>query len=313
MTLPATAKLCRKVLDTWILLNQKTAPIWFFTALWGRIFLTENRVTAHFWIKMFGAPNCAIQWMFLHEIFWHCETKHFDKTVMTPPLCENFGCKDSFEKPNGTHTKFFPPVRQNFLTEPWCPPPLHEIFRYQVLFRNTKWFPYDFSWHCERKISRQKVAMPFPLLLHSFISIPKRFWNDEGIPNEVFQSCETKSFQKKRDTPSYASKLSVSDFFRNAKGFPYQFSRCFETQRIFRQKCDVTTPPPRHPMQDSFRHQKFFEIQMCSPTRFIVSVKKKLNGEWWNPLLMHKILYTWNFLKYRTVTRRSLSVLWDTK
>ena len=40
---------------------------------------------------------------------------------------------------------------------------------------------------------------------------------------------------------------------------------------------------------------------MCSPTRFIVSVKKKLNGEWWNPLLMHKIFHTRFFLKYRTV------------
>ena len=93
---------------------------------------------------------------------------------------------------------------------------------------------------------------------------------------------------------------------------PYQFSRCYETQRIFRQKCDVTFPP-RHPMHDNFRHQKFFEIQICSPTRFIVSVKKKFNGEWWNPLLMHKIVYTGNFLKYRRVTLRILSALRVTK
>ena len=144
MTLPATAKLCIKNFDTWILLNQRTAPIWFFTALWVRTFLTENRLTALPWKKIFSAPNCVIQWMFLHEIFWHCETKHFDKTVMTPPLCENFGCKDSFEKPNGSHTNYFRPVRQTFLTELGCPPPLHESFWYQVLFRNTEGFPYEF-------------------------------------------------------------------------------------------------------------------------------------------------------------------------
>ena len=251
--------------------------------------------------------------MFLHEIFWHCETKHFDKTVMTPPLCENFGCKDSFEKPKGSHTNFFRPVRQTILTELGCLPSLHESFWFQVLFQNTEGFPYEFFKHCETKKIWQKIVMPFPFsAIQNNISIPEIFWNDEWFPNEIFQCCETKIFRKNCDTPYYLSKFAVSVFFHFHKGSPTSFLGVMRHKEFF-DRTVMSPPPSRPPLNDNFRHQKFFEIQMCSPTIFIISVKKKFNGEWWNPLLMHKILHTRNLLKYRTVTRRSLSALWDTK
>ena len=146
--------------------------------------------------------------------------------------------------------------------------------------------------------------MLFPLLLHPiFFKYQKASETTKGSRMKFFSPVRQKVFRKTCDIPSYASKFYISDFFWNAEGFPYQFSRCYETQKKFRQNCDVTTPHPRPPKHDNFRHQKFFEMQMCSPTRFIVSVKKKFNGEWWNPLLMHKNLPTRIFLKYRTVKR----------
>ena len=61
-TLPATDILCTKLFDTWVFLNQRTAPIWLITALWDRISGTENRVTAHLCLKK-SVP----------QIFWYIE------------------------------------------------------------------------------------------------------------------------------------------------------------------------------------------------------------------------------------------------
>ena len=274
MTLTATAILCKKISDSWIFLNQKTAPIWFFTALWDRFFLTEIRVTAHLCIKIFGTPNCVIHLMFPHELFGYCETKHFNKTVMTLPLCENFGCQNSFEKSNGSHTIFFRPLRQNVLTEQWCPPPLIESFWYQVRFRNTERFAYEFFRHCEtKKIDRKSwCRSPFSAI-HSFISKPESFWNNEGFPNEIFQCCETKFFRKNCDTPSYASNFAVSVFFEMQKGSPTSFLGVMWHKEFLDRTVMSSPPHSRPPVNDNFRHEKFFEVQMCSPTKFIVSVK----------------------------------------
>ena len=96
--LPATDILCIKIFDTWIFFNQRTAPIWPFTALWDRFFCTENRVTAHLCIKKFGAPNLLIHWRFPHENFWHCETINSDKTVMPSYSARNFSVPGNFSE-----------------------------------------------------------------------------------------------------------------------------------------------------------------------------------------------------------------------
>ena len=107
MTLPATAKLCRKVLETWILLNQKTAPFWFFTALWDRFFSTEDRDTDHFCIKTFGDPNLLVHWRLPHEKFRQSETINFDKTVMPSYSAWNFSVPGTFSKHKMVPLRFF--------------------------------------------------------------------------------------------------------------------------------------------------------------------------------------------------------------
>ena len=248
-------------------------------------------------------------------------------------------------------TKFFGTVRQNTLTKPWWPLLCVKISDARILLKNRTvpirnffllwdkifWQNRDALLLCmkifgtryfcetqkgsltnflitvkQKKFDRKSwCRSPFSAI-QKFISIPESFWNNEWIPNEVFQCCETKKIRKNCDTPYYLSKFYVSVFFETHKGSPTNFLGVMRHKEIF-DRTVMSPTPSRPPVNDNFRHQKFFEIEMCSPTRFIVSVKKKRNGEGWNLLLMHKILHTRNFLKYRRVTRRSLSVLWDTK
>ena len=181
----------------------------------------------------------------------------------------------------GFPTKTFGTVRQKTLTKPWCPPTLQETFRYHVLLRNTEGFPFEFFRHCQTKINQQKIVMLFPLLLHPiFFKYQKASETTKGSRMKFFSPVRQKVFEKSVILPPIQQNFLYQTFLK-AERFPYQFSRCYETQKNFRQNCDVTTPRPRSSMHDNFRHQKFFEIQICSPTRLIVSVKKSstVNGE----------------------------------
>ena len=118
--------------------------------------------------------------------------------------------------------------------------------------------------------------MLFPLLLHPiFFKKPKSFWNDEGIPNEVFQTCETKSFRKKRDTPSYATKYSVSVFFWKQKGSPTNFLGVIRHKKIFDRT--VMSPPPARALlcMTSFDTRSFLKCR-CVPLRDLSLVWKKV-------------------------------------
>ena len=122
--------------------------------------------------------------------------------------------------------------------------------------------------------------MLFPLLLHPiFFKNQKASETTKGSRMKFFRPVRQKVFEKSVILRPMQQNI-LYQFFLKAERFPYQFSRCYQTQKNFRQNCDVTTPRPRSPMHDKFRHQKFFEMQMCSPTRLIVSVKKSstVNG-----------------------------------
>ena len=262
MTLPAAAILCIKIFDSWIFLNQKTAPFWFFTALWERSFLTENRVTAHLCIKIFGTPKCVIHWMSPRELFWlfwYCETKHFEKTVMTPPLCENFGCKDSFEKSNGSHTIFFSPLRQKFLTDPWCPPPLHESFWYQVRFskhRGVRLRIFSALWN--KKKSTKSWCRCFFSAIHSFISVPESFWNNEASRMKFFSAVRQNFFGKTVILPPMHQILLYQIFFEMQNGSPTSFLGVMRHKKFFDRTVMSSLPPLPPSCEWQFSTSEFF-------------------------------------------------------
>ena len=96
--LAATDILCIKFFATRVFLNPRTAPVWNITALWDRIFLKQNRVTAHLRIKK-SVP----------QVFWYIED---------------------------FHTKLFGTVRQNTLTKPWWPLLCVKISDARILLEN---------------------------------------------------------------------------------------------------------------------------------------------------------------------------------
>ena len=196
--------------------------------------------------KFFDTIFPRIRERLSYDFLRHYETKNVRPKLVTPPYYAlNLFDTRKILKQRSVLQCFFTTVRQKFLTEPWCPPPLHENFGTRYFFETQNGSLTNFLGTVKRKYVDRKSWCRSPFSSsHNFISIPESFWNDEGFPNEVFQCCETKVFRKTCDIPSYASKFYVSDFFWNAEGFPYQFSRCYETQKNFRQNCDVTTPPP---------------------------------------------------------------------
>ena len=277
MTLTATAILCKKISDSWIFLNQKTAPIWFFTALWDRFFLTEIRVTAHLCIKIFGTPNCVIHWMFPHELFGYCETKHFNKTVMNLPLCENFWCQNSFEKSNGSHTIFFRPLRQNVLTEQWCPPPLIESFWYQVRFRNTERFAYEFFRHCETKKNWQKIVMPFPLLRHpQFYFQTRKFLKQRRVPEWNFSVLWDKIFSEKLWYSLLCIKFCCIRFFLKCRRVPLPVFSVLCDTKNFSTELWCRHPPIPALLWTTIFDTRSFLKNRCVPLRNFSLVWKKV-------------------------------------
>ena len=107
-----------------------------FLRHWDRIFLTENRVTAHLCTKIFGDPKLLIQWRFPHESFWHSETINYDKTVMHSSSAWNFSVLGTFSKHRRFPLRFFLAMwNKNKSTENLdaVTPFLHPIF-----FKNQK-------------------------------------------------------------------------------------------------------------------------------------------------------------------------------
>ena len=155
-------------------------------------------------------------------------------------------------------------------------------FWYEVLFRNTDWFPYEFFRHCETKINQQKILILIPLLLHPiFFKNQKASETTKGSRMKFFSPVRQKVFEKSVIFPPMHQNFLYQIFFEMQKGSPTSFLYVMRHKEFFDRTVMSPPLPPGLPMHDKFPHQKFFEIQICSPTIFIVSVKKSstVNGE----------------------------------
>ena len=261
-TLAATDILCIKFFDTWVFLNPRTAPIWNITALWDRIFLKENRVTAHSCIKIVGAPNLLIQWRFPHEIFWHCETINSEKTVMPSYSAINISVPRTFSKHRRVSVRIFSalwftvrlPVfsvfwdTKNFSTELWChqpPPPLcfpmHDKFRHQKFFEMQKCSPTRLIVSVKKSST---VNGAFLLWCIKF-SIAKFFWKTERLSGYKTKFIGTMRHKKNRKNPwcspaLVCEKIFDARFFSNQRKALIQFSTALRAKN-FRPK--IVIPP----------------------------------------------------------------------
>ena len=133
---------------------------------------------------------------FPYEVFWHCETKKIRQNRDPPPLpCMKIFDTRFFSKHRRVPVRIFLALwdKKNS-TKPWSPPPMHENFRYQIFFRNTEGFPYEFFWHCETKKFQLKIVISLSYVEN--FSLPEVSWIPEKFPCEFLRYREAKNFER---------------------------------------------------------------------------------------------------------------------
>ena len=174
-----------------------------FSAAWGIKISTENRdlppLVHNFFfdtMNLLEKRRVSVQ----KFSFRSCQTKNFDKTVMSPSYACKFSIKEFFLNTKVVSNEiFWYSHTKTFRRKIVIPPPIHKIF-----FWNTEWFPgevFSVLWdekHFEKTV---KLSPSFALKF----SIPEIFRNTEGFFYDFYRHCETKNFQRSSViSPSYA-------------------------------------------------------------------------------------------------------------
>ena len=159
--------------------------------------------------NIFRYPKLVKHWRAPLRNFRHCETKNFQRKVLTPPpphlLSINFLATGNFLK------------------------------------HSTEGFPYEIFRQCEAKNFGQKIVIlpPPPPLIHKFFRYQK-FCEMERTPYEVFRSCETKNFRQNHDAPRplVNENFRYKNFFKHRRSFLRSFS-VLEDKKFSTQNCDT--------------------------------------------------------------------------
>ena len=247
--------------------NQRKALIRFSTALWDKKCSTKTRDTPILCMKFIWYPKNFETTKCSPMFFLLLWDKNFWQNRDALLLCTKILVQGTFSKHRMVPLRIFLALwNENMSTE-----------------------------------SRDAVPRSPPAII--LFPYQKASETTKGSRMKFFSAVRQKFFEKLVIFPPMHQNFMYQIFFEMQKGSPTSFLVVMRHKKIFDRTVMSPPLPPGLPMHDNFRHQKFFEIQICSPTIFIVSVKKKFNGEWWNPLLMHKKFHTWSFPKYRTVKR----------
>ena len=228
--------LCIKNFDTRIFLKRRRIPLRNFWALWDKK-IQRRIVISPSYAKTFSIPE--IFWNikgFLHKVFWHCETKNFDKIMMPSLVCIKIFETRIFLKHRGVLLRSFSVLcYKKYSTEhrdiPLFCIELFDTRNFLIYWRVLQ----EIFWHCETKKSHGKTWNP-PFVIHKYFSIPENFWITEGTPYEVFRHCEIKKFQtKNRDIPLLSINFFFTRNFLKHRRFIYEMFRYCETTK-FRRK-----------------------------------------------------------------------------
>ena len=229
------------------------------------------------------------------------DQKFSTETCDMPPLIHKFfSIPENFRKTEGFLYKAFRfgPVRQKVPTKPWCPPPMHENFRWKNLseapkcspmkyfntvrqnrrkivipppypnfsdtrnYCNSKGFPYKNFRHWDKKFSTENLDTPPPSFIQIF-SGPEVSETLKDSPTKFFGTVRQKNFDRKswKSPPLLSINFFATGRFlkHSTEGFTYQIYRHCETKN-FRRKNVI--PPSMHKI---FRYPKFSEtLKVCS-------------------------------------------------
>ena len=169
-----------------------------------------------------------------------------------PPLIHKFfSIPENFRKTEGFLYKAFRfgPVRQKVPTNPWCPPPMHENFRWKNFSEAPKCSPMKY-FNSETKTPTENRDSPPPLI--QTFSIPEIIATGKDSPTKIFGTVRQKNFDGKSwySPPPYPNFFDTRNYCNN-KLFPYKIFRHWDKKFSTE---NLVTPPLL--LSKFFRDQK---------------------------------------------------------
>ena len=203
-----------------------------FLALWDQKFSTEKRDTPFFIHIFFETKNFLKNSRISLRKFsalWDIKISTGNRDM--PPLIHKFfSIPENFRKTEGFLNKAFRfgPVRQKVPTKPWCPPPMHENFRWKNFSEAPKCSPMKYFNTVRQKL-RRKIVIPPPLI--QTFSIPEDFGNtaQKGSPTKFIGTVRQKNFRRKNVIPPSMHKIFwYPKFSETSKPCPRKFSALWD-------------------------------------------------------------------------------------
>ena len=197
-----------------------------FLALWDQKFSTEKRDTPFFIHIFFEIKNFLKNSRFSLRKFsalWDIKFSTGNRDM--PPLIHKFfSIPENFRKTEGFLYKAFRfgPVRQKVPTKPWCPPPMHENFRWKNFSEAPKCSPMKYFNTVRQKPTENRDSPP---LIQTF-SIPEIIATVKDSSTKI-SGTETKNFRRKilihPPPPSFIQIFSGPEVSETLKDSPTKF------------------------------------------------------------------------------------------
>ena len=160
--------------------------------------------------------------------------------------------------------------------------------------------------YCETKNVVRKSW--YPLLMHKMFRYQTFSETRKSSPRTFFRTVRQKTSTENRDITFLSTNFWMPEILFKHRGVPLRsFSVLWDEN--FQQKIRISGF-----MQKIFRYHKFSKAQTVSTTKFFKTSRQKTSKENRDiPVLCRKFFGSRNFLKYRRVLSRNVSVVWDKK
>ena len=202
-----------------------------FSALWDIKISTGNRDMPPLIHKNFSIPeNFRKTEGFLYKAFRFGPVRQKVPTNpwCPPPMHENFRWKNFSEAPKCSPMKYFNTVRQKLRRKIVIPPPLSKLFRYPNLLQQERIPLQNFSTLWDKKISIENLETPPPPLIHKlrYRKFSETQHKRVHLPN-LSALLDKKFSTEKRDAPFFIHFFLKPKIFSKTVGFPYEsFRHC---------------------------------------------------------------------------------------
>ena len=286
-----------------------------FLALWDQKFSTEKRDTPFFIHIFFEIKNFLKNSRISLRKFsalWDIKFSTGNRDM--PPLIHKFfSIPENFRKTEGFLYKAFRfgPVRQKVPTKPWCPPPMHENFRWKNFSEAPKCSPMKYFNTVRQKPTENRDSPPpYPNFFDT-----RNYCNSKGFLYKNFRHWDKKFSTENLDTPpppSFIQIFSGPEVSETLKDSPTKFFGTVRQKNFDRKSWK--SPPPLLSI-NFFATGRFLKHSTEGFTYQIYRHCETKNFRRKNviPPSMHKIFRYPKFSETLKVCSRNFSALWDKK